>query len=201
MSLSKFDFDTNRQAILKRLADMKLLGYDRIHIPGGTSKDGGHYSGVIIPAYDDKSKTVYFCGLPYDSNFHKRNDENGHTKKAGESAMDTAIREVTEETALSIEPEDLIKLEKSSYDVPDKNNIGARHYKNFYWTRKATGHLFSFPAANPIDGETAAPIMIPADLFLSKENGVFYNYRHAVLELIDIICKEREYAFALMNSV
>ena len=38
--------------VLLKINELKHQGYDKIHIPGGTSKDGSYYAGAIVAVYD-----------------------------------------------------------------------------------------------------------------------------------------------------
>ncbi len=190
------EFNQSVSEIEEKLALLKTQGYDRIHIPGGTSKDGTHYSGVIIPAYDPSLRKMYFVGVPYDSNFHKSGDDNNTNKKLGEHAIETAIREVIEETGLSVLPEDLEKLD-ASYSITDNRDVTKKHYKNYYLATKVTGNLFAFSGPNPIDGETAAPVLIPVELFVKV---IFGGHKKALESAIQkLLSLNGDYAFALMN--
>jgi ADP-ribose pyrophosphatase YjhB (NUDIX family) len=195
-------FFEDESVIEERIKSFRNQGFDRINIPGGTSKDGSHYSGAVIPAYDPERKKMYFVGLPYNSLFHKEGDENGHTKKAGEKPLETLIREVIEETGLTIFPEYIETLD-ASYNIPDKRDPEPdpkkkkRHYKYFYFAPKFAGSLFAFEGANPIDGETAAPLLIPAHLFVKV---VFPGHLAAVREVIEKLKGiSPEYYYALAN--
>lgn len=187
------DFQRDLNIIKQQLEEFKNAGYNRICIPGGTSKDGDHYSGAVIPYWDVITKLLWIVGVPYDSQYYKTNDENGHTKKSGEHPIETVIREVTEETALSIDPRDLVKLD-CSFSIPDnrvKVTENKMHAKNFYLAEKFSGNLFNFngPKPNPIDGETSSPIMLPASMFLKV---VFHPHQKAAKEAIRRLIKSSE---------
>jgi len=192
---STFIFE-DYNAVLKKIKDLRVLGYDRIHLPGGTSSDGRHYAGVIVPIYDHLSKKVYFVGVPYSSNFHKENG-NGHNKKDGEWSGLTLIRELMEETGLHTTLYDLNFV--FSRERPDNRSgmEGKLHYQYFYIVEDFTGNLFTFDGPNPIDGETAAPLLIPADLFLDE---IFRGHLDAVkMTIKELINEKEEYYWALKD--
>ncbi len=182
--------------VLLKINELKHQGYDTIHIPGGTSKDGSYYAGAIVAAYDIITKEVYLLGVPYNSRFHL-NSENGHNKKFGETPEQTVIRELLEETGLQANREDLTVV--WSKEVPDNRlgKSGQSHKKTVYLITKFTGNLFTFEGPNPIDGETAAPLFIPATLFVGE---VFKGHLEAVYNAFDALsCESKEYAYALMS--
>lgn len=194
-------FVKNLVSVIKQmLSYLKENGYDRVHISGGTSLDGSHYGGIIGYEYDVETKEFYFVGLPYNSTFHRHGDDSSHTKKPGESPKDTAIREFFEETGLKAKPEDLIEV--LSYSVKDNRTgmEGKKHEKHFFIVdiKKCSGELASFEGPNPIDGETAAPILIPAQLFAEL---LFGGHQQALQKAITTLSENRDYAFALMNLV
>jgi len=149
--------------IKRKISNYEKQGYDRIHIPGGTSKDGEHYSGVFLYHFDKKSKEILFLGVPYSSKFYLEHKSNGHTKRSGETPKETARREVLEETGLFIEEGDLDLV--LQYHIPNRIDKTKTHQKNFYCTNKYSGTLYSFEGPNPIDGETSSPLWIPYNLF------------------------------------
>ena len=184
------------EVVLSKINELKFQGYDRIHLPGGTSKDGSYYAGAIIANYNITTKEVYFLGVPYSSNFHLRG-ENGHNKKFGELPDLTVIREIMEETGLQTTSSDLelIFEKKISDNRPGKH--GQFHSKFFYLITEFTGNLFTFEGPNPIDGETAAPIWIPAPLFVKVVFGGHLQAVYAAIEALSLL--DRDYAYALMS--
>jgi len=186
------------ETILKRLDRLKTKGFESLHLPGGTSKDGDYYSGAIVAKYDPKTKKMYFLGVPYNSRFHLLY-QNGHNKKSGELPDLTIIRELMEETGLQAKSEDLwLVLHKK---IPDNRpeHRGEFHRKFYYLIIEFTGKIFNFKGANPIDQETAAPLWLPAGMFVSK---VFKGHLEAVYAAIEELSSmSKEYALALMNVV
>lgn len=185
--------------VLEALEAFKTQGFDRIHIPGGTSKDGKHYAGVFLFYHDREEKEIYFIGVPYNSNFHKTEDANGHTKKLGETPEQTAIRETQEETGLLIDKESLDKIDH--YAVPSKNNPGEMHNKHFYLTSQFRGGLFDFQGKpNNIDAETGSPIWIPLSLFSKVLFGAkprpgkhgFYGHRNSLEKALLSLMADRD---------
>ena len=190
------NFESSRDLVLSQLNDLKTKGYDSVHLPGGTSKDGSFYSGVVVPVYNKEQKKFYFVGVPYDSHFHV-GKENGHNKKLGENPEQTVIRELLEETGLQVKLQDLnqICIKKIPNNRPGRNS--EFHFKYFYLAMKFTGNLFTFEGPNPIDGETAAPILIPANIFIEV---IFKGHLDAVKIAFDKLMEDnRDYAYALMN--
>ena len=186
----------NIESVLSKINELKIAGYDRIHLPGGTAKDGSYYSGAIVVTMDPITKEVYFLGVPYNSHFHI-GSENGHNKKFGEFPEQTVIRELLEETGLQAISSDLeLVLNKK---IPDNRpgKVGQYHQKFFYLITEFTGNLFTFEGANPIDGETAAPIWIPASLFIKVLFGGHLEAVYAAIEELNLI--SRDYAYSLMN--
>jgi len=187
-------FPTN-EFILSRIEELKLQGFDQVRIPGGSSKDESHYSGVFIFQYDQESKQVYFLGVPYNSNHWKDNGSNGHTKKLNETYKETGCREVFEETGYNLEESDLTLILECS--VNDRKDKTKKHKKNFYACDVFTGNLHNFTGANLIDKETAAPIWIPVSIFmeviykghsLALSKTVDY-LKNSTLELYDALAK------------
>ncbi len=178
------DFEKDLAIIKEKLEGYKNDGYDRIHISGGTSKDGEHYTGIIGYYFDLQTKKIYFVGLPYKSKFHINEDKNGHTKRYGETPLETVIREFFEETGFIVQPEDLVLLYSFEIDDNRSERKGMKHTKYFYLVdiKKCAGTLFDFEGPNPIDGETAAPVLIPARLFTEV---VFKGHLVAVNKAIE----------------
>ncbi|MBK5215930.1 MAG: NUDIX hydrolase [Candidatus Pacebacteria bacterium] len=186
----------SKEEITNKIGELHSNGFDRIHLPGGTSIDGNFYSGVVVADYDEETKEIYFLGVPYCSSFHFKG-EGGHNKKTGETPETAAVRELLEETGIQIKKDSLdLVFEK---DILDNRSgrVGKFHTKYFYLVTKFTGNLFTFEGENPMDGETAAPIWIPASLFVKV---VFGGHLTAVNSAIKNLCmQDRKYAYALMN--
>lgn len=163
----------------------KAEGYSRIHLPGGTSKEGDHYAGVIAYYYDKSSKQFAFVGMPYDPNFHKRDSNSeGHKKKLKETPEQTAFRELFEESGLKAKLDDFIMV---NYEERKDNRPGREgnvHRKYFFMIDidKCTGELSSFEGPNQIDGETLAPL-----LFVKSEfhKVIFPGHQVALLKAIE----------------
>lgn len=184
------------EVVLKKINELKAQGFDKIHLPGGTSKDGSYYAGAVVALYDKITKEIYFLGVPYNSNFHF-NGENSHNKKFGEIPEQTVIRELLEETGLHTNPENLKLIWDSS--IPDNRSgkKGEFHLKFVYLVTDFTGNIFDFPGPNPIDRETAAPLWIPSSLFFKL---IFGGHIKAVEKAIEeLSMQSREYAYILMN--
>jgi ADP-ribose pyrophosphatase YjhB (NUDIX family) len=182
------NFEKDSEAIKEKLQAFKNEGYDRIHISGGTSKEGSHYCGLIGYCYDEVDQKLYFIGLPYRSIQHMGEDsqKDDHTKKAGETKEQTAVREFFEETGLKVKPEDLILV--YDYEINDNREgmKGQKHSKYFFLIdiEKCSGELHSFEGANPIDPETMAPILLEGSLFLQV---LFVKHKSAVKRGIEKI--------------
>jgi len=188
-----------KEFVLSKIEELKILGYDCIHLPGGTAKDGSYFAGAIVYFYDEEqSKQIYFLGLPYNSSFHKENG-NGHNKKSGETPDQTVTRELLEETGIQVIPSDLELILKK--DVPDNRYgmSGKFHSKYFYFVNNFTGNLFTFDGPNPIDGETAAPLLIPAELFIQVLfKGHLESLKVSIIKMMEM---KREYTMALFNLI
>lgn len=177
----------------KKLEDLKNEGYSRIHLPGGTSKDGTYCCSDVIETYNIVTRDVYFLGVPYNPN----SDQNGHNKRSDESIQATAVREAMEETGLIIKEENLIYLPKSSHVCPDRWTPEKPHNKHFFLVKDFSGTVFEFEGHNPIDLSIAEPLWFPARYF---KKVVFENHAYAVKEAVEILMgKSKEYAYALMN--
>ncbi len=184
------------EELLDTIKDLQTKGYDRIQLPGGTSKDGSYCSSGIIPVFNEKNRKMYFIGVPYNSKYHENGEQNGHTKKYGETIKTTLLREIFEETGLSIDEDDLVYLEKSHKVVTDRYDKTKEHHKHYFVVPKFTGHLHDFKGPNPIDGETAAPLLIPVKMF---NNVLFTGHMTPLQDSINVISGiKTEYAFALM---
>ena len=182
------------EAVTNKIGELHAQGYDRLHLPGGTAKDGSFYVGGICHRLIEKE--VEILVVPYNSNFHLKG-ESGHNKKSGEIVEDALVRETLEETGLQIIPSALkLLIEKK---IPDNRpgKVGQFHTKYFYLVSGFTGNLFTFDGPNPIDGETAAPLWVPASMIL---NLIFGGHKKAVEKAMEeLSLQSREYAIALMN--
>lgn len=150
-------FDTNLNEDLSLLSTM---GYTEIRFPGGTDKNGDHYSGVVIYKYDQTNKKVYFLVVPYDPESHKKNPDQISRKPRYETPLGTAIREIFEETALTVKLKDFTELKDIRHSVKKHYSKHQQHLKYFFITAKYTGTLPKFEGGNPIDPETASPLWI-----------------------------------------
>ncbi len=188
--------ETNHETSERLLNVARSLGFNKVHLLGGTRADGLYYSGSIVYKYDPIVKEMFFLGVPYNSNYHLTG-ESGHNKKSDENPEQTAIRELMEEAGLHAFPEDLVKVyEKTIPDNrPGKN--GQFHSKYFFLVEKYTGQVFEFDGPNPIDGETAAPIWFSASMFVTVLFGGHLKPLQLAIE--KLMEKNRDYAHALMN--
>lgn len=188
----------NSEDLLFKIESLKKQGYNRIHLPGGTSKDGSFYSGVVIHKYDPETKDVYFIGIPYNTDYHI-DHPSGHNKKADEKPEETAGREVQEEVGPHVHLEDLeLIMDRQKPDNRPGYN-GKFHYQYFYLLKKLPDgyQIPEYDEPNHIDGETTAPLWIPSGLFLKI---LFGGHIAAVKVAIDKLMNEnRNYAYALMN--
>lgn len=155
------DFLSERELYAK-LEKLYREGFTQVKLPGGTSIDGAHYSGVILFQYNPENKKTYFLGMPYDPRAWKKG-ESTHTKKQGETPKATGRREVMEEANLNVAEEDLEKVHQIG-PMPGKTP-GTTHTKNFFLALRFTGDTFWYEGPNPIDPETAAPLWFPAEMF------------------------------------
>jgi 8-oxo-dGTP pyrophosphatase MutT (NUDIX family) len=117
-------------------------------------------------------------------------------KKFGATPLETLARETIEESGHHILPENATLVYKE--EVPDNRNgkYGAIHTKYFYLVTEFTGTTFDFEGPNPIDGETSAPIWIPAELAIKV---VFHKHLKALQNAFEYLCEDKKYAIALMN--
>jgi len=181
--------------LLSKIEELKLQGFDQIRLPGGSSKDESHYSGVFIYGYNPENKQVYFVGVPYNSNHWKDNRSNGHTKKLDETALETGCREVFEETGFNIEEHDLNLV--FNYSIPNRKDKLKVHTKNFYLCNYFTGNMHNFTGANLIDRETAAPLLLPLSIF---KKVLYGGHQNALAQALDSLKNESlELYDALVN--
>lgn len=184
--------------LVDKLELLKEQGFNQIKLPGGTSKDRKHYSGVIIFHYDSETKKTYFLGLPYNSDFHKKELDSGFDKKVeGETPEQTAIREVMEETGLILELKDLKELLPARKEITVKKEelTTVVHTKHFFLADSFSGTSFEFIGENPIDGETAAPLWMPADLF-KKE--LWIGHQKALTEASKVLSEDKDVCLSIM---
>lgn len=188
----------SNEKILSKIDQLKLIGYDQVRLPGGTSKDGSFYSGVVLLKYDPVNKSIFFLAVPYDSHYHRTGGEGNNNKRSDETPLETASRELFEETGVSVSEKDIFLF--FSKDIPDnrpwkpKDSI---HNRFFYVTDKFNEkNFFQFEGPNPINAETAAPIWIPAELFMKV---IYYGHLDALKEAVNYLSSNRVYAYALMN--
>lgn len=182
--------------LLEKIEALKVQGFDQIKLPGGTSKDKKHFSACVIPFFYPKTKKTYFLGLPYNSSFYKTEGEKD-TKKRGETPMQTAIREAMEETALILLEDGLEELTKAKFEVKDREDFKkVVHTKYFFLAKNFSGVAFEFDGPNAIDGETAAPLWIPADLFAKILWG---GHQKAFKEALQVLSSDRQICMSIMN--
>lgn len=167
----------NNSFLNESLSLLRDMGYTEIRFPGGTHKNGDHYSGVVIYKYDPTNKKVYFLVVPYDPESYKKNPDQIRRKPIYETPVGTAIREVYEETALSIKSEDLVELENIRYSVQKHRSKDQQHIKHFFITKEYTGTPAQFQGGNPIEAETASPLWIEGE------------------ELNKVVCKQHQRPF------
>jgi len=177
----------SEKEILSQIGLLRNQGFDQIKLPGGTSKNGEHYCGLVVCFFDKENKTTYFLGLPYNSNFHKTNNENVSSKVLGESPQATARRELMEETGYFVEKDDLVLIDKAKKVLGGKIP-GTEHVKYFFLVEEFNGNPFEFKGENPIDGETSAPIWIPANLFSQLLWG---GHQYAFREALNLLMSDK----------
>lgn len=183
--------------LTSKLQAMKNDGFTQIKLPGGTSRDRQHYSGVIIPYYNPENRITYFLGLPYNPEFHKSGKEDNGNKKEGENPFQTAIREVMEETGLILTLEDFDEMKEVTVVVHDKINPElVLHTKHFFIAHNFSGEIFQFDGANPIDEETSAPIWIPARMF--KEI-LWGGHQKAFQVSLEILAADRNILMSILD--
>ncbi len=187
----------NDVELLEKLASLKKQGFDQIKLPGGTSKDRKHYSGVVIVYYDPETRKTFVCGLPYNSQFHKTEKENGSKKEDNETPALTAHREVVEETGLFIELKDLKELDGAKKEILDKaDKTTVVHTKHFFVAKNFSGEIPTFEGPNLIDGETAAPLWIPVRLFKTE---LWKGHHEAFNKALQILSTDREICNSIMD--
>lgn len=177
---------TNLGDALKLLAFFKEQGYDRIHMPGGTSVEGNHFSGVLPYWYNPEDKHVYFVGVPYASQAYKKELEIAgqfprSQKPFGESPEATACRETFEEIGVKVNPLNLTQVHYQEKDDNRNPGKGLLHRMYYFMVNiaKGSGELSSFDGPNPIDPETLAPVLFRADVYaevlFAKHDDAFYK--------------------------
>jgi len=182
------------EELIEKMEELKEEGFDRIHLPGGSSWDNSFCASTIVFVYDPDTKDVYFAGIPYNSNYM---NSNGNNKKQGETPEETAIREVLEECGVHGFKSDLLSLSKSNYSVSDINDPERRHFKYYFLLQIFSGEFFSFEGPNPIDQGVAAPLLIPSRLF---KEVLFKKHLPAFQEAVEfIMAKDMDHCYALMN--
>lgn len=177
-----------------KLDELHTQGFDRLQLPGGTSLDGTFAVLGVLTRWE--MNDLWILLNPYDSGFHRKN-HSSHNKRAGESKEDAFKREILEETGYQVLPENSTLIYEK--EVPDNRSgkLGAVHTKYFYLVTEFTGTAFTFEGPNPIDGETAAPIWIPASLAVKL---IFGGHSKALQNAFEYLCGiDKKYAIALMN--
>jgi len=170
---------------------LKSIGFSRIQLPGGTSKDKTFCSSAIIFVWNDEKKMFYLVCMPYNPFFHMGGDQNGHTKKLGETPEQTVLREIQEETGLFVEESDLVYLPKSETEVTDRSDKEKMHKKHYFLVKNFSGTLFDFDGPSRIDAETAAPVLIAAHLL---KDCLFFNHKNAVREAAEVLGAQKKEA-------
>lgn len=187
--------------VQEKIDERKEQGFTSLRFPGGTSKDGMFYSGVIIHKYDEETKKIYFLCVPYDEKWH-RTHPNGHNKRFGEKPEETATREIQEETDMHISIEDLELITKKTVEdtALENKGTGKTHIQYFYLLKNIPSnyHAPEYEGRNSIDEETTAPIWIPAKLFIEV---IFKKHLDVVaMAFKQLRFKNAEYAY-LMNLI
>lgn len=191
------EFKTEEE-ITNLLGNLKTEGFDRIHLPGGTSLDGSIYAGVVLAKYEPINKITYVAGMPYNSNFFRTN-ERVRTYKMGmyETSEETAARETLEEVGVYVKKSDLSLVWESKTPDNRPRYLGQFHCKYFYLATEFTGEGLKFEGANLSERETAAPLWIPAELFVKV---IFGGHLKAVNAAIKELCMlDKKYAYSMMN--
>lgn len=178
--------------ISKRIKCLNDLGFKQIRIPGGSSIDEEHYAGTFL--YRMVGKQMEFLGVPYNPEFYKTHESNGHTKKRGEIPTATARREVYEETGFLVNESDLELVH--SFSIPNRKDQSKMHVKYFYLTSRFSGTLSDFgDEHNPIDHETGTPLWIP---YFKFKNVLYEGHQHALNKAVNYLKKlSVEYYYAL----
>ncbi len=179
------------EELSEALEIFKSMGFSRIQLPGGTSKDKSFCSSAIIFLWNDEKKMFYLVCMPYNPVFHMAGDENGHNKKLGETPQQTMLREIQEETGLFVKESDLVYLSKSKIVVPDRYDKEKTHQKHYFLVKNFSGTLFDFDGPSRIDAETAAPVLIAAHLL---KDCLFPGHKSAVREAAEVLGAEKKEA-------
>ena len=129
-------FLRNSKYLKERLAGLKEEeGFDSLHLPGGTSKDGKHSSFVVAWYYDRLLREKFLLVLPYKSLFYLTEKKDITGEK--ETPLKTAVRELKEETGIHIPMKDLKLFYKSL--VGSNTKKGDIHVKYFFHYTKSLG--------------------------------------------------------------
>ena len=188
----------NSQNYLQEIENLQKKKFDQIKFPGGTSKDGSHYSGVIAYFFDGKK--VHFLVLPYNRRYHFHGipKEAVHTKKEGETPIETACREFLEETGLSLDPAALTEVEAARVFIPQGyTEQGTRrldHTKRFFVCRITAMPETMTPHAP--DMETSDPVLIEAGVLLKV---IFKNHLNPLEEAVSMLSMEKDLCEALLD--
>lgn len=182
------------QALVKKYDS---LGFTGFNLPGGTSREGGHYSGGVIYRFNDK-KQVEILVLPYDG---KVKDPVETSKQENEKPMQTLIRELLEETLLQVTPKDVELVEAATVVLPARPPK-KEHTKYCYLVHSFKGEPGNFDdqdnGRNPIDPETGTPFWVSVDVF---EEIIFPTHRMPLGKALGMLmARESKYAFSLMNN-
>lgn len=190
----------NDEVVLSKMIEgFKLDSFDQIRIPGGTSKDGSFYAGILVAKYDDVSNKTYFVLVPYNSNYHNEGEANNN-KRSDEFPEQTALRELFEETGIMTSKEKLILAWEKS--VKDKRPwmFDKFHRKQVFVTDDFDdSHYFTYTGPNRISAETMPPICISAD---SAIDVIYGGHLNALKGAIDkLIRKDINYYNSLQGLV
>lgn len=185
--------------IMNYIMEIRNVGFDQIRLPGGTDKNFNHYSGIVVFRKNPENKETYFLGVPYNSNFYKTQKEDRSRKVEGESVLQTARRELFEETGLVVEEEDLKEIPSARFVGKKYNKEGDRidHIKYFFLCPKVSGNLAEFGhAGNPIEGETGSPIWIPGKLF---KQVLSLKHQNAFNKALELMAQDKDLYLAITH--